>query len=71
MHEGTAGPYHLVVTIQPPDVVPGIATIDVRVLDDGVDRVSVVPLPLRGEGATSPPTPDVARRSGADPHDFT
>jgi hypothetical protein len=71
VHEGTAGPYHLVVTIQPPDVVPGIATIDVRVLDDGVDRVTVVPLPLRGEGATSPPAPDVARRSEVDPHDFT
>jgi hypothetical protein len=71
VHEGTAGPYHLVVTIQPPDVVPGIATIDVRVLDDGVDRVAVVPLPLRGEGVSSPPAADVARRSDADPHDFT
>jgi hypothetical protein len=43
----------------------------VRVLDDGVERVSVVPLPLRGEGASSPPAADVARRSDTDPHDFT
>ncbi len=71
VHEGTAGPYRLVVTIQPPDVVPGVAAIDVRALDDDIGDIAVVPLPLRGEGARSPPTADHARRGAVDPHDFT
>jgi hypothetical protein len=71
VYDGTAGPYRLVVTIQPPDVVPGVAAIDVRALEDDVGEISVVPLPLRGEGARSPPTADRAVRSASDPHDFT
>jgi hypothetical protein len=68
--EGQAGPYHLLVTIRPPDVVPGIARIDVRVFDDDLAGVTVVPLPLRGPGVDSPPVADRARPSPADPHLF-
>jgi hypothetical protein len=70
VEDGQAGPYHLLVTIRPPDVVPGIARIDVRTFDDDVAGVSVVPLPLRGPGVDSPPVADRARPSPADPHLF-
>jgi hypothetical protein len=70
VQEGQAGPYHLLVTIRPPDVVPGIARIDVRVFDDDVAGVTVVPLPLRGPGVDSPPVADRARPSPGDPHLF-
>jgi hypothetical protein len=70
VQDGQAGPYHLLVTIRPPEVVPGIARVDVRVFDDDVAGVSVVPLPLRGPGVDSPPVADRARPSPADPHLF-
>jgi hypothetical protein len=69
--DGQAGPYHLLVTIRPPEVIPGVAHIDVRALDADVASVSVVPLPLRGPGVESPPVADVARASAADPGLFT
>jgi len=68
VQDGQAGPYHLVVTIRPPDVIPGVAAIEVLASDDDVARLSVVPLPLRGEGAASPPLADEARRDANDPH---
>ena len=67
VEDGQAGPYHLLVTIRPPEVIPGVAHIEVRALDDDVARVSVVPLPLRGPGVKSPPVADVARPSADDP----
>ena len=68
VQDGMAGPYHTLVTIRPPDVIPGVAQIDVRAFDDDVTRVAVVPLPITGPGAKSPPVPDVARASPDDPH---
>jgi len=70
VQDGQAGPYHLLVTIRPPDVVPGIARIDVRTFDDDIAGISVVPLPLRGPGVDSPPVADRARPSPADPRLF-
>jgi hypothetical protein len=67
VQDGQAGPYHLLVTIRPPEVIPGIAQIEIRALDDDVARVSVVPLPLRGPGVSSPPVADVARARPAEP----
>jgi hypothetical protein len=67
VQDGQAGPYHLLVTIRPPEVIPGIAQMEIRALDDDVARVSVVPLPLRGPGASSPPVADVARPRPDDP----
>ena len=69
--DGRAGPYHLLATIRPPDVIPGVARIELRALDGDVARISVVPLPMRGPGVSSPPTADVARRSAGDPAVFT
>jgi hypothetical protein len=68
--DGLAGPYHLLVTIRPPEVIPGIAQIEVVALDDDVARVSVVPLPLQGPGVRLAPVPDQARASADDPRRF-
>ncbi|HLK89270.1 MAG TPA: hypothetical protein VKZ18_05225 [Polyangia bacterium] len=68
--DGQAGPYHLLVTIRPPAVVPGVAQIEVRALDADVTRVSVVPLPIGGAGEKLAPVPDVARPAADEPRRF-
>lgn len=69
-HEGTAGPYRLLVTIRPPEVVPGVATIEVLAESPELGRVTLVPLPMRGPGAISPPVADVAVRDPSDGRRF-
>jgi hypothetical protein len=66
IHEGDAGPYHLLVRIRPPDVVPGTAQITVRVgAGDEVSRVTLQPVYYQtgNEGA---PRPDEAERVSGD-----
>src|SRR5215831_17516772 len=70
-YEGSAGPYHLMVTVQPPVVVPGLAQIQVRVVDGDVDKVEIRPMRMIGVGAKLAPTPDLTERSAADPKLFT
>ena len=70
-YEGQAGPYHLFVTIRVPQVVPGIASIEVRSESPRVRQVRIVPLRLTGPGSKYPPTPDVAGHSRTDPQFFS
>jgi hypothetical protein len=70
-YEGQAGPYRLFVSVAPPEVIPGVANIVVRAADSDVKSVQLVPLPVAGEAAERPPTPDTARRSTEDPQLFT
>jgi hypothetical protein len=70
-YEGDAGPYHLFVTVRIPQVVPGVAEIEVRCQSGDVSAVQIVPLRLSGPGSTYPPTPDFAVRSKDDPQFFT
>jgi hypothetical protein len=69
--DGDAGPYHLYVTVRVPQVIPGIAEIDVRSSTNDVDKVEIVPMRLSGAGSNFPPTPDVTVRSKQDPQFFT
>jgi hypothetical protein len=69
--EGDAGPYHLYVTVQVPQVIPGIAEIQVRSASNDVQKIEIVPMRLSGAGSNFPPTPDVAERSRQDPQFFT
>ncbi len=69
--EGDAGPYKLFVTIRTPQVIPGIATIEIRSESPDVERMTVVPMRLTGPGSELPPAPDPAERSPADPQFFT
>jgi hypothetical protein len=69
--EGDAGPYHLYVTVRVPQVIPGIAEIEIRSAANDVERIEIVPMRLSGAGSDFPPTPDVAQRSKQDPQFFT
>ena len=68
-YDGYAGPYHLLATIQPPAVVPGIAQIQIRSASSDVDRIEIVPLKIV-EAPNLSPTPDRAERSAGDPQLF-
>lgn len=69
-HEGMAGPYKMLVTIRPPDVIPGVAMIEVLAPSADLTKVTMVPLPMRGPGAISPPVADVAVRDPGDARRF-
>jgi hypothetical protein len=69
--EGTAGPYRLFVTVRVPQVIPGIAEIEIRSDSPEVKTIRVVPLRLTGQGSKFPPTPDLAQPSKDDPQFFT
>ncbi len=70
-YEGSAGPYRLVVTVRVPQVIPGVAEIQIRSESGDVRAIRVVPLRLAGPGSNLPPTPDLAQRSNDDPQFFT
>jgi hypothetical protein len=61
VHEGTAGPYRVLVSVVPPQVIPGVAEVEVESADPDVREVKLVPMPLQGDGAHFAPTPDEAR----------
>lgn len=69
--QGDAGPYHLVVEIRTPQMIPGIAEIQIRSSTPGVRQVKVVPLYIVGEGSKYPPPPDVLLPSKDDPQFFS
>ncbi len=59
-YQGAAGPYEVLVSIQPPEVVPGRAQINVRVQKGGVTKVTA--LPVRWDaGRKGAPPPDEAQ----------
>jgi hypothetical protein len=70
-YEGLAGPYHLFVTVRVPQVIPGVAEIEVRSESNDVSSIRVVPLRLTGQGSNVAPTPDIAQQSKDDPQFFT
>ena len=70
-YEGEAGPYRLLVTIRPPQVVPGVAQVEIRSASPDVRQIRIVPLRLTGPGAKLAPVPDLAQRSTDDPNFYT
>ncbi|HEV7557095.1 MAG TPA: hypothetical protein VGO00_16625, partial [Kofleriaceae bacterium] len=69
--EGDAGPYRLFVTIRTPQVIPGVATVEIRSEASDVTAMTVVSMRLTGPGSELPPSPDAADRSTIDPQFFT
>lgn len=67
--EGQAGPHSVRVSIRPPNALPGIAQVDVRVSGDGVTAVSVQPAFWQA-GAISAPEPVPAVAVAGDTHFF-
>ncbi len=70
-YEGDAGPYHLFVTVAVPQVIPGVAQIDIRARDNDINSISTSVARLSGAGSRYAPVPDAAKRSALDPHQFT
>jgi hypothetical protein len=70
-YETMAGPYQLFVTVRTPQMIPGIAQIEVRCLQGAVDDIEIVPLRVIGEGSKTAPPPDRMIRSPSDPKFFT
>jgi hypothetical protein len=65
------GPYKLYVTVRPPLVIPGVATVEIRSSGAEVHTIHITPVPMVGEASKHPPTADVMTRSSADPQFFT
>ncbi|HYL83978.1 MAG TPA: hypothetical protein VE263_07085 [Candidatus Angelobacter sp.] len=70
-YEGNAGPYRLFVTVRVPQVIPGVAEIQIRSESGEVRAIRVVPMRLAGPGSNLPPTPDLAVQSKDDAQFFT
>ena len=70
-YDGYAGPYHLLVTLRPPAVVPGVAQVQIRSVSNDVNEIKILPLRMIGVGAKMAPLPDPAKRSKDDPQLFT
>lgn len=68
--DGHAGPHPVRVIVRPPEVVPGVAEITVRVKEGTADRVTVQPVYYR-TGIEGAPPPDVASPVPGDPGLFT
>jgi hypothetical protein len=66
-----AGPYTLFVTVRMPNVIPGVAEVEVRANGPAVTAIDITPLPLTGEASKHPPTADAMKRSDSDPNFFT
>jgi len=72
-YDGYAGPYHLLVTVRPPEVIPGVAEIQIRSASNDVNQLEIFPLRMVGPGSDPDlaPKADVAERSSADPQLFS
>lgn len=70
LYEGNAGPYKVLVSVRPPDVVPGVAEIHVRVVEGQASRVTVQPIYFRS-GSEGAPRPDDAAPVPGDPSFFS
>jgi hypothetical protein len=70
-YEGLAGPYRLFVTVRMPQMIPGIARVEVQVLDGHVTEIHIVPMRVIGEGSQTAPPADRMTQPSADTHFFT
>ena len=69
--EGSAGPYRLFVTVRVPQVIPGVAQIEIRSESNEVREIRIAPMQLTGPGSKYAPAPDVMQSSKTDPQFFT
>ncbi|MEO1652155.1 MAG: hypothetical protein AAFU64_01315 [Bacteroidota bacterium] len=62
--QGSAGPYEILASIRPPDVVPGTAQVSVRVKDKGISSVYLQTVYFRHGGDTAPPAEELQAIEG-------
>ena len=63
--EGDAGPYHLLLTVNPPAMVPGVAQVQVRVISGTVNSISIAPVYVNGKDQGLPPSPDLMQSAAS------
>ena len=68
--EGKAGPYKLFVTVRVPQVIPGIAQVEIRSESNQVSEIRIAPMQLTGPGSQFAPAPELTQRSDDDPQFF-
>ena len=66
-----AGPYTLYVTVRPPNVIPGVATVEIRSSAAAIDSLKITPLPVTGEASRHPPAADTMQQSATDKQFYT
>jgi hypothetical protein len=69
--QGTAGPYHLIITIRTPQMIPGTADVEILSATPGISKITVVPLYIVGPGAKYPPVGDLLAQAKEDPQYFS
>ena len=69
--QGAAGPYHLIITIRTPQMIPGTAQVEILSATPGISKITVVPLYIVGPGAKYPPVGDLLTQSKEDPQYFS
>jgi hypothetical protein len=69
--QGAAGPYHLIITIRTPQMIPGTADVEILSATPGISKITVVPLYIVGPGAKFPPVGDLLAQSQEDPQYFS
>jgi hypothetical protein len=69
--QGAAGPYHLIITIRTPQMIPGTADVEILSATPGILKITVVPLYIVGPGAKYPPVGDLLAQSKEDPQYFS
>ena len=52
--QGAAGPYHLIITVRTPQMIPGIADVEILSATPGISKITVVPTVHRGAGREIP-----------------
>jgi hypothetical protein len=57
--DGDAGPYHLLITVNPPAMVPGVAQVQVRVISGTVNSIRIAPVYVNGKDQGLPPSSDL------------
>jgi hypothetical protein len=69
--DADAGPYHLLFTVIPPAMVPGVALVQVRVTSGTVNSIGIAPVYVNGKDQGVPPAADMMDPVPGDPQSFT
>ena len=69
--DGQAGPYHILLTVTPPGMIPGVARVQARVVSGDVSNITIEPVYVNGKDQGLPPTPDSMQSTAGDPQSFS
>jgi hypothetical protein len=70
-YEGDAGPYHLLITVRPPGMIPGVAQVEIRSTSAPMSAIEVVPVYLTAKDTGLPPASDPMQPVPGDPQSFS